>query len=127
MTQVDCLQWLIEKCVARNDPVELDVTRIARRLLRLNMVAIHTTTITIMNAIFSLYCSPRADEYIAGLREEIERVLAAHDGKWSKVAVNELHRTDSTIRESMRCNEFSVFSVAVSTHPPPSGIHTYLT
>ncbi|KXS95203.1 hypothetical protein AC578_6928 [Pseudocercospora eumusae] len=109
---VDCLQWLIEKCVARNDPVELDVTRITRRLLRLNMVAIHTTAITITNAIFELYSSPRVEEYIAGLREEVERVLEAHDGKWSKAAVSELHRIDSTIRESMRCNEFSVFSVA---------------
>ncbi|KAF7187091.1 Cytochrome P450 monooxygenase [Pseudocercospora fuligena] len=109
---VDCLQWLIEKCVARNDPVELDVTRITRRLLRLNMVAIHTTSITITNAIFELYSSSRAEEYVAGLREEVERVLKAHDGKWSKAAVNELHRIDSTIRESMRCNDFSVFSVA---------------
>ncbi|KXT18767.1 hypothetical protein AC579_8218 [Pseudocercospora musae] len=109
---VDCLQWLIEKCVARNDPVELDITRITRRLLRLNMVAIHTTTMTITNAIFELYNSPRVEEYIAGLREEVERVLKAHDSKWTQAAVNDLHRIDSTIRESMRCNEFSVFSVA---------------
>ena len=70
--------------------------------MRLNMVAIHTTSMTITNTLLSLYDSPRAQEFVEGLREECERVLAQHGGQWSKAAVNGLHRVDSTIKEAMR-------------------------
>ncbi|EME80810.1 uncharacterized protein MYCFIDRAFT_139852 [Pseudocercospora fijiensis CIRAD86] len=125
---VDCLQWLIEKCVACNDPIELDVTMITRRLLRLNMLAIHTTSLAITSAIFELYSSSRAQEYITALREEVTQVLKAHNNKWTKAAVTDLHLIDSTIRESMRINDFSVFSIARTITSPhgidlPDGLH----
>lgn len=66
------------------------------------MVAIHTTSLTITNTLLDLYSSPRVDDFVEGLREECSRVLAKNGGKWSKAAVNELYRVDSTIKESMR-------------------------
>lgn len=52
--------------------------------------------------LLDLYTSPQAEDFVAGLREECERVYEAHDRKWTKAAVNDLHRIDSTIKESMR-------------------------
>lgn len=54
------------------------------------------------NTILDLYSSPDRDDYIAGLREEVERVLRESGGEWSKNAINSMHRIDSTIRETMR-------------------------
>jgi len=98
----DALQWLIEECVKKNDPAELDPVRICRRIVRVNMVAIHTTSTTITNTLLDLYSSPHRAEIVEGLREEVSRVLAAAGGTWTKAAVNDLHRIDSTIKESMR-------------------------
>lgn len=54
------------------------------------------------NTLLDLYTSPQSADFVAGLREECERVYKAHDNKWTKNAVNELHRVDSTLKESMR-------------------------
>jgi cytochrome P450 len=82
----------------------MEPNRMCRRIIRLNMAAIHTTTLTMTNTLLDLYGSPSAEDFVAGLREECERVYKAHDNKWSKAAVNELHRVDSCIKESMRLN-----------------------
>ncbi|KJX96275.1 cytochrome p450 like protein [Zymoseptoria brevis] len=104
----DALQWVIEESLKRADPKEHDPVRICRRIVRLNMVAIHTTTISITNTLLDLYGSPRAEEFVAGLREEVERVLKAHGNEWTKGAVNDLYRIDSTIKESLRWTPLSL-------------------
>ncbi|KAF7191122.1 Cytochrome P450 monooxygenase [Pseudocercospora fuligena] len=100
----DALQWLLVDCIelAKSNPQELDENLIVRRLLLLNMVAIHTTSMVTTNTILDLYSSPDKEEYLAGLREECVRVLSQHGGVWTKEAVNSLLRVDSAIRESMR-------------------------
>lgn len=100
----DALQWLLIDCMelAKSDPRELSEDLIVRRLLLLNMVAIHTTSMVTTNTILDLYSSPEKEEFVAGLREECERVLEQHNGKWTKEAVNSLLRVDSAIRETMR-------------------------
>lgn len=100
----DALQWMLDDIVqrARVDPKELDMDMNVRRLMVLNMVAIHTTSIVTTNTLLDLYSHPDSEMYVDGLREECERVLAEHDGKWSKDAVNKLIRVDSVLRETMR-------------------------
>lgn len=93
--------------IAKNDPTELEENKIVRRLLLLNMVAIHTTSMVTTNTLLDLYSSPCKDEYVAGLREEVERVLRESGGEWTKNAINSMYRIDSTIRESMRYSDLS--------------------
>lgn len=45
MTQNDALQWVIEESIARGNAIDLEPEIICRRILALNMVAIHTTSI----------------------------------------------------------------------------------
>ncbi|KAF2216781.1 hypothetical protein CERZMDRAFT_32202, partial [Cercospora zeae-maydis SCOH1-5] len=100
----DALQWLLRDSIelAEKDPSSLDEDVIVRRLLVLNMVAIHTTSLVTTNTLLDIYGSPDAENYVAGLREECERVLAEFGGIWTKDAVNKLIRVDSAIRETMR-------------------------
>ena len=107
-SQNDALQWMVEKAVEMGNTVELDPDRLTRRLMRLNMVAIHTTSVTITNALLDLYSSPKVDEIVAALREECQRVLKQSNGQWNKTAVNELYRVDSTIKESMRVSSLGI-------------------
>lgn len=102
----DVLQWMVEAIVplAEKDPTHLEDNRLTARLLGVNMAAIHTTSITMTNILISLYTSPDRDTYLAGLREEVERVLRENDGEFTVKALASLHRTDSTIREAMRCH-----------------------
>lgn len=64
-----------------------------------------------VNTLLDLYSSPRAQEFVGALRDECARVMAAHGGEWTKVAVNELMSIDSAIKESMRLS--AIFSVGV--------------
>ncbi|KAK4497822.1 hypothetical protein PRZ48_010476 [Zasmidium cellare] len=109
--ETDALTWIIENAINSRDPAELNPDKICRRLVRLNMVAIHTTSITITNVLLDLYSSPRAEDFVEGLREECSRVLAEHGGKWTKAAVNDLVRIDSTIKESMRYSSLAIVGI----------------
>jgi len=98
----DVLQWVLDEGIA--EPESMAYRRspqwISRFLLILNMVAIHTTSIVTSNTIMDIYTSPNKDDIIAGLREEVERVVG--NGEYSKTAINNLLRVDSCIRETMR-------------------------
>ena len=56
----------------------------------------------ITNTFLDLFHSPDAPAFVAELRKECDRVLAAHNGEWTKAALNELVLVDSAIKESMR-------------------------
>jgi len=43
--QNDALQWVIEESIERGNAIDLEPEIICRRILALNMVAIHTTSI----------------------------------------------------------------------------------
>lgn len=105
------LDWIIEEAINTGDPSELHPVKLCRRLVRLNMVAIHTTSMTVTNTLLDLYASPRKEEFVAGIREEVARVLQANGGKWTKQAVNDLVRVDSAIKESMRLSSFLTIGI----------------
>ena len=110
--QSDGLQWLIELCQSKQDPKQLEAARITHRLLILNVVSIHSTSFTTANTILDLYSSVSSSEFVDGLRDECERVLAGRQWNWSKDALHELSRVDSTIRESMRLSAFGIVGLS---------------
>jgi cytochrome P450 len=105
----DALQWLLIDSLelAKSDPTNMHDDTIVQRLLVLNMVAIHTTTIVSANVLLDIYGSPDRDSIVAGIRDECTRVLAEHDGIWTKDAINKLVRVDSALRETMRISNMS--------------------
>nr|WOZ30805.1 McfF [Coleophoma empetri]BAN91490.1 putative cytochrome P450 monooxygenase [Coleophoma empetri] len=99
---VDMLQWIIEEAFNRNEPKELDAHLITQRILKLNFVSIETIHMSMTHAILDLYRSPHSERFVAGLRQECDRVLEANNGQWTKSGLDDLLCIDSTIRESMR-------------------------
>ena len=78
------------------------------RIMATNMVAIHTSTITIVNTLLNLFSTNPAVDYVPKLREECDSILAADNGVWTKLGLNRMIRIDSAIRESLRFSSLSV-------------------
>ncbi|KAL8824230.1 MAG: hypothetical protein Q9191_005201 [Dirinaria sp. TL-2023a] len=117
----DTLQWVIDECYSTKNPRHLDASQVAHRLLLINMTAIHATSFTMANVILDLFSSPPENGFVDGIREECNRVLAEAKGYWTKDAISELTRTDSTIRESMRHSAWGVVALS-RTVSAPDGI-----
>lgn len=49
-----------------------------------------------------LFHFPDAPAFVEEMRKERDRVLSAHNGEWTKDALDELVLVDSAIKESMR-------------------------
>ncbi|KAI9663237.1 MAG: hypothetical protein M1821_008285 [Bathelium mastoideum] len=103
----DYITWHIETAMAEEKAKEMEPEMISRFLLPINFAAIHTSTFTISTTLFNLLSSDPKERYIEQLREEAERVLAEHDGVWTKQALNQMVKTDSAIRESLRLSNFA--------------------
>ncbi|KAJ7153685.1 cytochrome P450 [Mycena filopes] len=71
------------------------------RILATNFAAIHTSSMAFTHALFDLAAYP---EHLLPLREEVERVMQAEGGHWSKAALNGMVLVDSFLRESQRMN-----------------------
>lgn len=99
----DFLQWSINQADESGD-VRLGRTRtLAGRILLLNLVSIHTSSLTITNVILDLVSCGRP-EVIQELRHEIETVLGQCGGVWTKSALAKMEKLDSVFRESARLN-----------------------
>ena len=122
----DFLTWLAGEALQQTDPVERTPQMVCGRLIAINFAAIHTSTFTITNALFNLYGSPNSKDYIAGIRDEVSRVLAEEDGKWTKAGLANMRRVDSTLRETLRITNFSVLGlgrVATMDITTDDGVH----
>lgn len=93
---------MVRESFKRNTSDERSVYALAYRVVLLNFAAITTSTIMATNALLDIFSAPDSETIIAALREEASRVLAEHNGEWTKAAVAKLHRLDSAIRESAR-------------------------
>ncbi|PKY04920.1 putative P450 monooxygenase [Aspergillus campestris IBT 28561] len=102
----DYITWHINLAIAENNSIEMDPIMISRRLMPINFAAIHTTTITITNAVIDILSTSASKGVLEGLQEEIEHAYAACNGVWTKASLATLVRTDSAIRESMRVSNF---------------------
>lgn len=89
----DLITWLLDMAPAENRNVE-DITV---KLMLINFAAIHTTSLTLSNALFDLAARP---EYIKPLREEMEAVIRDHG--CTKDAMGRMRKTDSFFKESSR-------------------------
>ncbi|KAF7327048.1 hypothetical protein MKEN_00280000 [Mycena kentingensis (nom. inval.)] len=91
----DFLTWLLD--VAEGE----DRTSLAlcRRILLINFVSTHTTSVTLTTALLDLLKRP---EYLAPLRAEAEQVWEDCGHVWSKEAIGKLVMLDAFIRESQR-------------------------
>ncbi|KAF9001314.1 cytochrome P450 [Cyathus striatus] len=98
----DLISWLIDE--AEGDMLEPE--NLVMRILFLNFAAIHTTSITLTNALFDLATYP---QYIQELREEAKEAIG-NEG-WSKAGIAKLHKLDSFIRESMRVSGLAGISL----------------
>ncbi|KAF6749691.1 cytochrome P450 [Ephemerocybe angulata] len=89
----DLITWLLDLAPQENRNVE-DITV---KLMLINFAAIHTTSLTLANALFDLASRP---EYIKPLREEMEEIVKMHG--WTKDAMGRMWKTDSFMKESSR-------------------------
>lgn len=122
----DFLQWSIDQAKASGDPEMWKPSTLASRILLMNMVSIHTSSLTFTNVLLDLVSSK--PEYIEELRTEVSTMLNETGGVWTKATLSRLVKLDSVFRESARLNT----SVAVGLRRKvvakegirtPSGVH----
>ncbi|KAK4172411.1 cytochrome P450 [Triangularia setosa] len=108
----DFLQWLIPRC-AGHGPEHMDPTKIAMRILALNTMFIFAMSYVFAHTVIDLCASPDKDELLRGIDEECRRVVTEYhpEGLASKEAVDQLYRTDSAIRESMRLSDVGIVTL----------------
>lgn len=102
----DMLQWMINRSDGKASVAEL-----AKLQLSLNFAAIHTTTMTATNILYTLASTP---EYITPLREEIRSAMADNNGVITSNALQKMEKLDSYMKEVMR------FYPPGLSAPPPS-------
>lgn len=106
----DFLQWTINAALKSELPREKEVQVIFERIILTNFASIHTSTISITNAIFDLISYPSTPEVIAALREEADTIVAANNGVWTKSGIAQMTKIDSALKESARLGPLSAFS-----------------
>jgi cytochrome P450 len=92
----DLLQWSIDRLAEKG---MIDPQTLARYQLTITFAAIHTTTLSTTNALYSLAAMP---EIMPELRAEIREALAESNGVFTATALQNLKKLDSFCREDMR-------------------------
>ncbi|KAJ6631929.1 cytochrome P450, partial [Mycena sp. CBHHK59/15] len=98
----DLVSWLIDMA----EPKQRNVRAIIQRVLVVVMAAIHTSSITFVQALLDLAAYP---SYIEPLRDEVESVIKGEG--WTKAALGDMHKIDSFLRESQRFNGLGILSM----------------
>lgn len=88
----DLLQWILDS------PAELTPQDMAEMQLALTFAAIHTTTMTVTSAFYTLAARP---ELVPELREEINSALRVH-GTFTSAAFLDMKKMDSFFSENAR-------------------------
>ncbi|KZT24794.1 cytochrome P450 [Neolentinus lepideus HHB14362 ss-1] len=97
----DMLSWLMAS-VPRDETLET----MTRRLLAVNVAAIHSIRHTFSHSIFYLAVN---QELIPPIRKEVEEAIA-EDG-WTKTAMSKLYLLDSFLKEVLRFNKDRAWSL----------------
>ncbi|CBX93028.1 hypothetical protein IAQ61_008757 [Plenodomus lingam] len=98
----DMLQWMLNRMTDK-----VPVAEVAQAQLGLTFAAIHTTTLTATNILFTLAVTP---EYMEPLREEIRNAMADNDGKITTRTLQQLVKLDSYMKEVSRFHPAGVTS-----------------
>ncbi|OQO06616.1 hypothetical protein B0A48_08402 [Cryoendolithus antarcticus] len=107
----DYLQWLIDEAKRRNDPWELRPETMSRRIVLLNFVAIHSSTMTATNALLDLLSDRTSKAELDSLQQECAREYANAGECWTGDAVQRLVKLDSAVKESLRLRPLSMRGV----------------
>lgn len=107
----DLLQWILDS------PAELTQQDMAEMQLALTFAAIHTTTMTVTSAFYTLAARP---ELVSELREEIRSVLRLH-GTFTSAALLDMKKMDSFFSENARYHPLA-FSKSPRYLPKTSGV-----
>ncbi|KAF2139643.1 uncharacterized protein K452DRAFT_300184 [Aplosporella prunicola CBS 121167] len=103
----DFIQWMTQAAFLHDSPAEADATLIATRILLMETTAIHTSASAITNTVIDLVASDPSLDYLNGIREQASKVLVSTSGQWTHLAIRQLTRADSAIRESLRYSGFA--------------------
>jgi len=91
------------------------VERQAEIQLALSLGGIHTSSMMLTHSMYDLAARP---ELVPILRKELQGLLKANNGKWSKAMLNDAWKLDSFMREVMRVNPSSFLGVQrMALHP----------
>jgi hypothetical protein len=90
----DMLQWMVNRSNGKES-----VNTIASWQLSLIFGAIHTTTMTATNIMYTLAVTP---EYIGPIREEIRKAMADNGGVITSRALQQMEKLDSYMKEVLR-------------------------
>ncbi|RDX50487.1 cytochrome P450 [Lentinus brumalis] len=99
----DLLQLYMEEATERRNTSDQTV---AERLFLTNFASIHTSSMSLTNALQDLAVFP---EHIAALRAEVEEVVTSEG--WTKAAVDNMWKVDSFLRESQRLHTVARFAL----------------
>jgi cytochrome P450 len=92
----DMMQWLLNRSA---DHGVVSVEKLAKMQLGLIFAAIHTTTMTATNILYTLAVTP---EYIGPLRKEIVNSMSENDGTITTRALQQMVKLDSYMKEVTR-------------------------
>ncbi|KAH7389952.1 cytochrome P450 [Pyrenochaeta sp. MPI-SDFR-AT-0127] len=106
----DILQWMMEMAVGEETALE----NLAQRILILSLSSIHTTALTMTQALYDLIAHP---EYIEPIKREIIEVLR-EGGGWQKTTLNRFRKLDSLLKESQRFNPVFLLTFNRILHNP---------
>lgn len=111
----DLLQWILDS------PAQLTQQDMAEMQLALTFAAIHTTTMTVTSAFYTLAARP---ELVSDLREEIRSVLREH-GTFTSAALTDMKKMDSFFSENARYHPlaFSTSSTQDLNQDPTSKLN----
>lgn len=90
------MQWLLNHSAEHNVTTIEDLALVQLGLI---FAAIHTTTMTTVNILYTLAVTPG---YIRPLREEIREAMAENDGKITTKALQKMTKLDSYMKEVTR-------------------------
>lgn len=106
----DFVTWTIRQALAEKKTFELDPVVLSKRLLPIEFAAIHTTVLTGQLWMQDLLSSDPETGILDILRAEID-ANKPESGPWTKAAISNLVRLDSSIREYQRLSNFSATMV----------------
>ena len=96
----DLLQWMMDAAIGEEAKPDM----LAHRQLLLTVASVHTTTVTITQAVYDLCANP---ELFPSLREEIEQQLGG-ENNFNKAALGNMRKLDSFMKESQRMNPITI-------------------
>ncbi|RPD64607.1 cytochrome P450 [Lentinus tigrinus ALCF2SS1-7] len=99
----DMLQWLLNEGSKRNN---MTVEMAATRLQLQNFAALHTSSSSLVHALFHILADP---SLVAPLRDEVKAALGAEG--WKRTFLEKMPKMDSFLKESQRFNGINILGM----------------